>query len=89
MTKVLMVSGDDDFSALIFEKSKWIKYLSELPEKCESKGGTIYLQIGMDTIKVELFEFGNICPKFLKFLEENFIDYDEVKSKNYYIIEEK
>lgn len=79
MTRVLFVSGDDDFSALSFEKAH---------------GGTKVIDI-MDNLdkyasadeewNLEVFEFESIDPKFAKFIKGSIQDYDDSKNKDFYL----
>ena len=84
--KVLVVRGyDDDYAALEFERSDWTveeaiedpKGLKEfLIDKCNCS----------KELRVKVYEFKSIDPKFVD-LVEDFMDYDSMKQSNFYYIE--
>lgn len=84
--KVLYVSGDD-YSANDFEN-----HVTEnkLTFEEASKLETFLDEYGEETnIIVEEMEFGDICPKFLDFIKNEVIDYDDSEHSNFYTEEDE
>jgi hypothetical protein len=88
--KVLYVSGDGDFAALDFENkgfnnSQKLQELWEEANKSESK----QVAIGIEEdyyIYGQSYKFGEVDAKFINFIQDKFLDYDDSKSHNYYIV---
>ena len=86
--KLIYVHGDDDYGALYWEqlndkkKASYIEKLSSQEEKVitiEDEGGETY---------IELLEFDKVDPKFVLFIKNNIQDYDDSKSKDFFVIED-
>lgn len=79
---ILHVTGDDDFSALMFEK----KYpdIKKAYKKALDNGGHSF---ETKNFSVEIKRFRDVDPKFIEFLNEHFYDYDARKAENFYIVE--
>lgn len=76
-TRVLLVTGGDDYHALRFE---------------ENYSGTPVVDIinniseyESDEWELKTFTFGSIDPKFILFIRNKIQDYDDSKTKNFYI----
>jgi hypothetical protein len=78
---ILHVSGDHDFSALMFEKKypnikKAYKKALDNEDSFETKD-----------FSVEIKRYRDVDPKFIEFLNDHFYDYDARKAENFYIVE--
>lgn len=82
--RVLYVFGDD-YAALQFEESEatvkgmWEKAYAENNQRFCNDAGT-----GFDA-----YEFGEVDQKFIDFIQDHVMDYDDSKHANFYILEEK
>lgn len=83
--KVLLVSGED-YAALTFEqdlkgdvKGMWEKAV-ELPNCTYTDENT--------GIEFTAYEFAEVDPRFVTFIDSEIIDYDDAKSTNYYVVED-
>jgi len=88
--KVLYVSGDGDFSALDFENKGFdnpqkLQKLWDEANRSESKQVTIGIEEDY-YIRGKAYKFGEVDSKFIEFIQDKFMDYDESKSHNYYIV---
>lgn len=85
--KVLAIVRGDDYEALTFEENfpitmeTWNKVNSGEELSVDHVGGE------RQVFDVEAFEFGNVDPAFIEFVRE-FIDYDQSKSSNFYVVPE-
>lgn len=85
MSKVLKVTGDD-FAALQFEQQYEAKKVcqdlidndSEFIELEDKEGGVI---------EVSLYEFKTIDPKFVDFIKNDILDYDNQKTTSFYVVD--
>ena len=84
--KVLAVVNGDDYEALMFEQ--------HFPITLETwnrvnNGEALCVDVGGETqvLDVEAFEFGDVDPEFIEFVRD-FIDYDQSKSSNFYVVPE-
>jgi putative salt-induced outer membrane protein YdiY len=88
--KVLYVSGDGDFSALDFENKGYDKIdkLRELwDEANRSESKQVAIGIEEDYyIYGQSYEFGEVDDKWIDFIQDKFMDYDDLKHHNYYIV---
>ncbi len=77
--KLIYVTGSDDFAALKFESYFNGKPVKEIIERFfdndEEHDGDF---------NMHLYEFGEIDPKFIKFVRHNIEDYDTSKNQNFY-----
>lgn len=80
-TRVLLVSGDDDFAALKFENEHGGAKVKDIIDNLDK-----YVSPDEEW-KLEVFEFGDIDPKFAKFVREHIQDYDDSKNKEFYLEE--
>jgi len=75
--KVLFVTGDDDFHALSFEEDHGGKNISDIiadPDSFQS-----------DEYRLEVKEFGDVDPAFVAFIRKDIQDYDDSKTKTFYL----
>jgi hypothetical protein len=79
-TRVLLVSGED-YSALSFEKANAGVLVSDIIDNIEDYES--------DEWELSVHEFGEIDPKFVKFIKNNIQDYDMSKDTNFYLETEK
>ena len=91
-TKVLLVSGMDDYGVLQFEDynqeleyslQDWVERLEKTEKKRE------YIEEEEWSFSVELFEFGEIDPNFLVFIQDNIQDYDDSKHTDFFVVREE
>jgi len=79
-TRVLLVSGDGDFSVINFENAHGgtsIKDIMDNLDNYQSEDGEWNLEIR---------EFdGDIDPKFVKFIKSKIQDYDESKNTTFFV----
>lgn len=79
-TRVLLVSGED-YSALSFEQANPGVLVSDIIDNIE--------KYESDEWELSVQEFGEIDPKFVKFIKNNIQDYDMSKDTNFYLETEK
>lgn len=93
--KILHVTGEDDFGALIFEQSNVT--VEELYKKCMECGGSASVCIERededeegyeDEVYGTAYQFKDIDPEFIKFIKDYIMDYDGSKCENFYVVEE-
>lgn len=80
--RVLLVSGED-YSALSFEQANPGVLVSDIIDNIEK------YESDEDEWELSVHEFGEIDPKFVKFIKDNIQDYDMSKDKNFYLENEK
>lgn len=80
--RVLLVSGED-YSALSFEQANPGVLVSDIIDNIEK------YESDEDEWELSVHEFGEIDPKFVKFIKNNIQDYDMSKDKNFYLETEK
>ena len=89
--KVLFVTSGDDYAALSFEGSNKYK-VEEMWQKAWDNNDKHYIIIEdkKENVFAEFFayEFGEVDPEFIKFIENRGIDYDDAKHNNFYVVEE-
>ena len=90
-TKVLLVSGENDYGVNHFEEyseqndlslKDWYYVLKDSYEKKE------YVEEGDFSFSVELFEFGEVDNNFIEFIRNEIIDDDDAKNMDFFIVEE-
>ena len=81
--RVLYITGDGDFTAMIVEEEYGIDKAVEL---CESNNGSYIIDTEDLYAELKIIEFGEVDPKFVDFIQDKFIDYDYSKYSNFYII---
>lgn len=91
--KVLYVTGDSDYSALMFEQAGYNnnEKIQDLWNKANNnKDRELELTIvipednSYEIIYCTAYEFGESDSKFIEFLMDKFADYDDLKHHNWY-----
>jgi hypothetical protein len=92
--KALYVHGESDYSALNFEQSsfytndKMIDLWNDANAQEDKEIEIKFLNHGEDDyVFVEALEFKSVDSKFIEFMCDKFVDYDDTKCHNFYIIE--
>ncbi len=90
--KVLYVTGDSDYSVLIFEQAGYDKpdKLRELWDKANNhKNKQLSLNIPEEDelVYFTAYEFGDSDSNFIEFLMDKFADYDDLKHHNWYEVD--
>jgi hypothetical protein len=89
--KVVYIKAINDFDALQFEQMYASKLTLKHWGELQDKGGHLHLNDNdgnQAEIEYELYEFGAVDPKFISFVEEDIMDYDNSKHSNFYIVAE-
>ena len=97
--KILYVYGDDDYAALTFDDDMKLNNPADLKRLYEAsfEAGLVddhtYSEIIIDEdagIYCQALEFNSVDPNFIKWIkyEAEFLDYDESKHRDFYIVEE-
>ena len=81
MTKVLLVTGGDDFHALSFEQEYGGTPVKDIIENLS--------QYESDEWELEVHTFEYIDPKFVTFIKSRIQDYDNSKSTQFYLDTDK
>lgn len=76
--KIIYIQNENDYDALDFEQNH--KVTLELWQ--EIKDGK---DIGLNA---KAMEFGDVDPAFIRFVNNNMIDYDQAKHTNFYVVPE-
>lgn len=84
VTKVLLVTTDDDFGALAFEQKYGDERASEVIRNVEEGSPNYQSPDGEWNLEVFTFE-GKIDPKFARFIKTRIQDYDDSKNTNFYL----
>jgi hypothetical protein len=74
-SRLLMVSGGD-FSALEFSREHSGKKVSDIIDNLSEYEG--------DEFDLEVYEFGEVDPKFVSFVKQSVMDYDQKKDTNFF-----
>lgn len=82
--KLLYITGDE-YSAMYVEKEIGINKAHEL---AAGNGGSYTYESETTYAEIYIKEFGDVDPKFVDFIQDNFIDYDQSKDTDFFIIEE-
>lgn len=95
MSKFIMVYGDGDYGVETFAESEYgIKDIYNEMKKTGVKSLTKRVTTNdgddeyEDTIYFELYEFGDVDPNFVDFMKNNICDYDQLKDRDIYEVEE-
>lgn len=82
--KIIYVMAENDYDALDFEEAYGDHPTLELWEKAKSGeiAGKEY------SLMVKALEFKEVDPKFLQFIQNELMDYDDGKHQNFYVVEE-
>lgn len=86
MTKLIHVSGESDYSAITFDRSDIT--VEDAFKAARDNAGEYQYEIEGDSIYVTSHEFGDVDPEFIDFIANNFIDYDQAKAADFYIVKE-
>lgn len=81
--KVLHVYGEE-YSAMFISDKFGIERAYKLAEQND---GFCVLEDENGYARVEILEFGDVDPTFIDFITDNFIDYDNSKNEDLFIIE--
>jgi hypothetical protein len=89
--KILYVTGDSDYSALMFDKSgidnnNALEELWEEANRQPNKELEVRIPKEDEIVYITAYEFGEVDSKFISFIQNKFMDYDDLKHHNYYII---
>lgn len=88
--KVLLVSGLSDYGVLNFEDynekndmtlQNWVERLETKENKKE------YIEEDNLKFSVELFVFGEVDEKFIEFIRDEIIDYDDSKNTDFFVVD--
>ena len=82
-TKVLLVTGDDDYMAATFEASEHTK--EEMFQKALDHGGRYVIDVEGQEITFRAYIFKEVPEEFIRFVEGQ-KDYDASKHTNWYIV---
>lgn len=89
-TMVLMVYGDGDYGAMTFEQNfSAQKIYEEMLEEGVTEKTVVYedSMYGDEDLHVSLHEFGEVDVDFINYMVEEFMDYDSMKAKDFYILD--
>lgn len=78
MTRVLLVTGDDDYHAISFESKNSGKSVTDIMDNISEYEND-------DMYDISIYEFESIDPKFFEFVRRNIQDYDMSKTTNFYV----
>lgn len=81
--KVLHVCGEEYSAMFISDKFG----LEEAYKLAEQQGGSCIIEDDENYAEVKVLEFGDVDPDFIDFITDNFIDYDNSKNEDFFIIE--
>ena len=83
--RILYIDGDYDYSLSNFEYSECS--VEDLVEQCEkSENNRVSMENGDCGFNAELFEFGEVDPKFVEFIQSK-QNYDHAKHANFVVID--
>jgi hypothetical protein len=92
-TVFIFVNNDGDYDALSFENHYNVqKVYAEMVEEGVMKKDLPDLEYDEGegyTIRVEIFEFGEVDPEFESFIIDKLCDYDHLKARNIYRVNAK
>ncbi len=84
MTKVIRVYDDGDYGAMTFDQSGIS--VEDAYKAAKNNAGEWQYNIDGDEVYVNSYEFGEVDQKFIDFIRNNFIDYDQSKACDFYIV---
>lgn len=86
--RLLLITGDDDYHFLTYENQDDFT-LEDIVAECEKEKKMVRFDVndGEEYFDAEIYEFGDVCPDFIKFVRNN-QDYDETKHRDWVIIED-
>ena len=87
-TSVLVVTGESDFGAKLFEDNYSPEQIyQEMREAGVTKKVILHEEeFNDEKIHINLYEFGEVDSRFIELIEANFIDYDFAKHKNFFVV---
>lgn len=85
--KILYITGagEDDFGAMSVEQEIGVKEAYQLAKE---NGGSYTYETDETYADISIKEFGDVDPKFITFIRNEFIDYDNSKATDFHVIEE-
>ncbi len=87
--KILWITGDD-YSAASFKANFSASEIAD-QLKVGDPAKLFEHEVGIDGdgyyFEAELFEFGDVDPAFIKFIQGNVRDYDQQKHENFFVLE--
>jgi hypothetical protein len=91
MAKFIYLTGEGDYSAVLFENSEYS--VKDIYNEMIEKGVTSLTKEFNDEewteeISFDLLEFGDVDPKFESFVLNEMCDYDALKASTIYRVEE-
>lgn len=86
MTKLIYVSGDGDYAAMFFDRSDITP--EEAYKAAHQNAGEYQYEIDGENVYVNSYEFGDVDPKFIAFIENKIVDYDQAKAADFYVVKE-
>lgn len=87
VTRILYLNGDSDSYFALDVKKRFTN--KDLLELAIQSGGIHYFNYDEDELdgSIELKEFKDIDSDFIKFIEDNFIDYDHSKHVDFIVLD--
>jgi hypothetical protein len=88
-TVIMLVYGDGDYGAMTFEQNYDLQVVYEEMVAEGVKEKTIVHKdenYGDEDLYVSLIEFGEVDMDFINFIGDEFLDYDDQKRKDFYIL---
>lgn len=82
---ILEVFGDD-YAAVTFEDELG-EDVKKYVDLCSENGGSY--EDEANGVEFEIHEFGEVDPEFISWIKGDFLDYDDGKHHNFYVLEEK
>ncbi|MFW6310933.1 MAG: hypothetical protein ACOC1K_01730 [Nanoarchaeota archaeon] len=90
--KIIKISGYGDYGAKTFEENFNKKdYLDLWKQANNQKDNKLTLEVGKynEEIYVEAFQFKEVDKEFISHIRNNYMDYDNMKHTNFYIVKEE
>ena len=85
--KIFYIKSVDDYDALRFEEDFRGMY-PDIDIWGQLKDNNGIIEQGEFYFEGEALEFGEIDPKFIQFVKNEICDYDSLKHRNFYLVEE-
>lgn len=82
--KILFITGDEH-AAMRIEQDYG---LDNAEQRARENGGTVVINDETVYAEIAIQEFGDVDVDFVDFVVNNFIDYDDSKTTNFWVIEE-
>ncbi len=88
--KILWISGDDDYAVIDFENSPLYDqpYTQLFELAWNSPKHTHSYDDGERRFDIEALEFGSVDSKFVDFVKDRLVDYDQAKNEDFFVVEE-